>query len=173
MPQGPPSSGVLALVYQPHRTDGSDPDITAPMGGRSRASGQVRAKDNGWNTGSPSAIADSLRKSPHALPSAPNLWRWEVLMRRKPKPKRTHVRASKAGHDAARGALERNLSPVVWVGWQIRPGEKYFGIVQRADGTVERTRLERDDLQAAADFVTAYKSGNAASIRCRQVRRLP
>jgi len=94
-------------------------------------------------------------------------------MRRKPKPKRMHVRASKAGHDAARGAVERDLSPVVWVGWQIRPREKYFGIVQRADGTVERTRLERDDLQAAADFVTAHKLGNAASIRGRQVRRLP
>jgi hypothetical protein len=67
---------------------------------------------------------------------------------------------------------ERDLSPVVWVGWQIRRGEKYFGVVQRADGTVERTRLERDDLQAAADFVTAHKMGQAASIRGRQVRTL-
>ena len=67
---------------------------------------------------------------------------------------------------------EADLSPVVWVGWQIRRGEKYFGIIQRADGTVERTRLERDDLQAAADFVTAHKMGKAASSRGRQLRRL-
>ena len=64
------------------------------------------------------------------------------------------------------------LAPVVWVGWQIRPGEKYFGVVQRADGGVERTRLERDDLRAAADFVTAHKMGQAGSIRGRQLRRL-
>jgi hypothetical protein len=67
---------------------------------------------------------------------------------------------------------ETDLSPAVWVGWQIRRGEKYFGVVQRADGTVERTRLERDDLQAAADFVTAHKMGQAASIRGRKLRRL-
>jgi hypothetical protein len=69
-------------------------------------------------------------------------------------------------------SVEKEPAPVVWVGWQIRPGEKYFGIVQRADGTVERTRLERDDLQAAADFVTAHQVGSAASIRGRKVRRL-
>ena len=69
-------------------------------------------------------------------------------------------------------AVERELAPIVGVGWQIRSGERYFGIALRADGTVERTRLERDDLKAAADFVTAYKLGNAASIRGRQVRRL-
>lgn len=74
--------------------------------------------------------------------------------------------------DSARVSVEKEPAPVVWVGWQIRSGERYFGIVQRADGTVERTRLERDDLQAAADFVTAYKSGNAASIRGRRVQRL-
>jgi hypothetical protein len=68
---------------------------------------------------------------------------------------------------------ETDLSPVVWVGWQIRRGEKYFGVIQRADGSIERTRLERDDLQAAADFVTAHKVGNAASIRGRKLRRLP
>lgn len=67
---------------------------------------------------------------------------------------------------------ETDLSPVIWVGWQIRRGEKYFGVIQRADGTVERTRLERDDLQAAADFVTAHKMGQAASIRGRRVHRL-
>jgi hypothetical protein len=69
-------------------------------------------------------------------------------------------------------SVEREPAPVVWVGWQIRPGERYFGIVQRADGTVERTRLERDDLKAAADFVTAYKMGNPQFIRGRQLRRL-
>jgi hypothetical protein len=51
------------------------------------------------------------------------------------------------------------LAPIVWVGWQIRRGEKYFGISGRADGTVERTRLERDNLSAAADSVTAHKTG--------------
>jgi len=61
----------------------------------------------------------------------------------------------------------------VWVGWQIRRGEKYFGIIQRVDGTIERTRLELDDLKAAADFVTAHKMGQAASIRGRHVRRAP
>jgi hypothetical protein len=74
---------------------------------------------------------------------------------------------------SAKVSVEKEPAPVVWVGWQIRPGEKYFGIVQRADGTVERTRLERDDLQAAADFVSAHKAGKAGSLRCRQVRRLP
>jgi hypothetical protein len=67
---------------------------------------------------------------------------------------------------------ETDLSPVIWVGWQILRGEKYFGIIQRADGTVERTRLERDDLKAAADFVTAHKLGKCSSIRGRQLRRL-
>jgi hypothetical protein len=67
---------------------------------------------------------------------------------------------------------ERELAPVVWVGWRIRPGEKYFGVIQRADGTVERTRLERDDLQAAADFVTAYMQRQATRIRARKVQRL-
>ena len=67
---------------------------------------------------------------------------------------------------------ERVLAPVVWVGWQIRRGEKYFGVIQRADGTVERTRLERDNLQAAADFVTACMQRQATRIRARQVRRL-
>ena len=70
-------------------------------------------------------------------------------------------------------SVQRELAPVAWVGWQIRRGEKYFGVIQRADGTVERTRLERDDLRAAADFVTAHKMGRPASIRGRQVRRLP
>ena len=69
-------------------------------------------------------------------------------------------------------SLARELAPVVWVGWQIQGGEKYYGVVQRADGTVERTRLERDDLQAAADFVTAHRMGQAAAIRGRQLRRL-
>jgi len=84
----------------------------------------------------------------------------------------TRVALPKATHAAAMASPERELAPIVWVGWQIRRGEKYFGVIQRADGTVERTRLERDDLRAAADFVTAYKLGNAASIRGRQVRRL-
>lgn len=74
--------------------------------------------------------------------------------------------------NSARVSVERELAPVVWVGWQIRRGEKYFGVIQRADGTVERTRLERDNLKAAADFVTAHRMGQAAAIRGRQVRRL-
>jgi len=82
------------------------------------------------------------------------------------------VNSPKARHRRSTVSPERVLAPVVWVGWQIRRGEKYFGVVQRADGTVERTRLERDDLQAAADFVTAHKMGNAKSIRGRQLRRL-
>lgn len=67
---------------------------------------------------------------------------------------------------------EADVSPVVWVGWQIRRGEKYFGVIQRADGSIERTRLERDDLRAAADFVSAHQLGAAKSIRGRQVQRL-
>lgn len=76
-------------------------------------------------------------------------------------------------HSAVNVSVERQLPPVVWVGWQIRPGERYFGIVQRTDGTVERTRLDRDDLKAAADFVTAHKMGKGASIRGRKLQRLP
>jgi hypothetical protein len=90
--------------------------------------------------------------------------------------KRTKVRwrvsLSRASSASVKASEELELAPVAWVGWQIRRGEKYFGLVQRADGTVERTRLERDDLQAAADFVTAHKMGNAKSIRGRQLRRL-
>jgi hypothetical protein len=82
------------------------------------------------------------------------------------------VTPRKESYAAMKTWPDRELAPVVWVGWQIRPGEKYFGIIGRADGTIERTRLERDDLQAAADFVAAHKMGNAASIRGRQVRRL-
>jgi hypothetical protein len=70
---------------------------------------------------------------------------------------------------AARVSVVQTLSPVVWVGWQIQPGEKYFGLIRRADGTVERTRLKRDDLQAAAEFVDAQRPRNAASIRGRQL----
>jgi hypothetical protein len=70
---------------------------------------------------------------------------------------------------AARVSVVKTLSPVVWVGWQIRPGEKYFGFIRRADGTVERTRLKRDDLQAAAEFVDLQRVQNAASIRGRQL----
>ena len=55
--------------------------------------------------------------------------------------------------------VAKALSPV---GWEIRPGEKYFGFIRRADGTVERTRLKRDDLQAAAEFVNAQRARNAA-----------
>ena len=90
--------------------------------------------------------------------------------------KRTEVRSrvslSRATSASVKASGELELAPVAWVGWQIRRGEKYFGVVQRADGTVERTRLGRDDLQAAADFVTAHKMGQAASIRGRQVQRL-
>jgi hypothetical protein len=86
----------------------------------------------------------------------------EVLMRRtKTKDKIVRVNSPKAQHRRSTVSLERELAPVVWVGWQIRRGEEYFGVVQRADGTVERTRLERDDLQAAADFVTAHRIGQA------------
>jgi hypothetical protein len=70
---------------------------------------------------------------------------------------------------AARVSVVKTLSPVVWAGWQIRPGEKYFGFIRRADGTVERTRLKRDDLQAAAEFVDAQRARNAAPIRGRQL----
>jgi hypothetical protein len=45
--------------------------------------------------------------------------------------------------DSVKVSVGREHAPVVWVGWQIRRGEKYFGVVQRADGTVERTRLDR------------------------------
>ena len=62
-------------------------------------------------------------------------------------------------------SLAKALSPVVWVGWQIRPGEKYFGFIRRADGTVERTRLKRDDLNAAAEFVDEQRARNAAPSR--------
>jgi hypothetical protein len=93
------------------------------------------------------------------------------MRRTKPKNKLMRVNSPTAGHRPSKGPPERELAPVVWVGWQIRPGEKYFGVVQRADGTVERTRLERDNLQAAADFVTAHQKGHAASIRGRQVQR--
>ena len=93
--------------------------------------------------------------------------RVDVLMSRQSR-KKNIVRVN-----SARVSVEKEPAPVVWVGWQIRSGERYFGIVQREDGTVESMRLERDDLHAAADFVTAYKLGNAASIRCRQVRRMP
>lgn len=84
----------------------------------------------------------------------------------------TRVTPLKKTYAAVKTLPGSELAPVVWVGWQIRRGEKYFGIVQRADGTVERTRLERDDLEAAADFVTAHKMGQAASIRGRQVQRI-
>jgi hypothetical protein len=83
-----------------------------------------------------------------------------------------HIVVPKAKDATVENLPGRELAPVTWVGWQIRPGEKYYGVVQRADGTVERTRLERDDLKAAADFVTAHKMGQAASIRGRQVRRV-
>ncbi len=66
---------------------------------------------------------------------------------------------------AARVSVVKALSPVSWVGWEIRPREKYFGLIRRADGTVERTRLKRDDLQAAAEFVDAQKAQNIAAIR--------
>ena len=94
------------------------------------------------------------------------------MARRKRTKRIARVTPRKERYPAVKISSGRELAPVVWVGWQIRPGEKYFGIVQRADGTIERTRLERDDLQAAADFVTAHKSGNAASVRGRQLRRL-
>jgi len=85
---------------------------------------------------------------------------------------RLRVSLPRATSASVKAAGELELAPVAWVGWQIRRGEKYFGVVQRADGTVERTRLERDDLQAAADFVTAHNMGNAASIRGRQLCRV-
>jgi hypothetical protein len=65
-----------------------------------------------------------------------------------------------------------NLSPVVWIGWEILPGEQYFGLIRRADGTVERTRLERDDLQAAGEFVAAQTTRTAASIHARRLARV-
>jgi hypothetical protein len=94
------------------------------------------------------------------------------MRRTKPKDKMMRVNSPKARHRRSTVSLERELPPVVWVGWQIRRGERYFGVVQRADGTVERTRLERDNLKAAADFVTAHRMGQAAAIRGRQVQRL-
>jgi hypothetical protein len=42
---------------------------------------------------------------------------------------------TKAKRRAARVTMVKELSPVVWGGWQIRRGEKYFGLKQRADGT--------------------------------------
>ena len=84
----------------------------------------------------------------------------------------TRIAPPKATHAAAMASPEGELAPVVWVGWQIRRGEKYCGVIQRADGTVERTRLERDNLKAAAEFVTAHRMGQAAAIRGRQVQRL-
>jgi hypothetical protein len=94
------------------------------------------------------------------------------MVRSKRKKTTARVTLSKTRYSAVKVAPKTELSLVVWVGWEIRRGEKYFGVVQRADGTIERTRLERDDLQAAADFVTAHKMGQAASIRGRQVQRL-
>jgi hypothetical protein len=94
------------------------------------------------------------------------------MARRKRTKRIARVTPRKGRYAAVKISPGRELAPVVWVGWQIRRGEKYFGVVQRADGTVERTRLERDDLQAAADFVTAHKMGQAAAIRGRQLRRL-
>jgi hypothetical protein len=73
---------------------------------------------------------------------------------------------------APRVNVVKKLSAVVWVGWQIRPGATYFGLTQRADGTVERTRLNRDDLQAAAHFVTVQMSQTVAPIRARKLQRL-
>ena len=87
--------------------------------------------------------------------------------------KKSNVRIKKfASVVAARVSVVTKLSPVVWVGWEIRPGEKYFGLIRRADGTVERTRLERDDLQAASTFVTAHQRQDPASIRGRELRRV-
>jgi hypothetical protein len=94
------------------------------------------------------------------------------MVRSKQNKTMARVTLSKARYPAVKVAPKGELAPVIWVGWQIRRGEKYFGVIQRADGTVERTRLERDDLQAAADFVTAHKMGQAASIRGRRVQRL-
>jgi len=82
----------------------------------------------------------------------------------------TRVAPPEATHAAAMASPERVLAPVVWVGWQIRPGEQYFGVTERTDGSVERTRLERDDLQAAADFVTAHIQQNDTAARGRKVR---
>jgi hypothetical protein len=84
---------------------------------------------------------------------------------------RSRVSQSRATPASVKASGELELASVAWVGWQIRRGEKYFGVVQRADGTVERTRLERDDLQAAADFVTAHIQQNDTAARGRKVRR--
>jgi hypothetical protein len=81
-------------------------------------------------------------------------------MARKKQSKRVaHIIRTQVKDGTVKISPGRELAPVTWVGWQIRPGEKYYGVVQRADGTVEQTRLERDDLQAAAEFVTAHKMG--------------
>lgn len=114
-----------------------------------------------------SAIADSFRNIAQRLLAGATISGLGVLMPGQSRKKKI-VRVS-----SARVSVETKLAPAVWVGWQIRPGERYFGVIQRADGSVQRTRLERDDLQAAADFVTAHKVGRAASIRGRQVRRMP
>jgi hypothetical protein len=112
-----------------------------------------------------SLIKDSLRKIAQRFALSHTIRSLEVIMARSNRKKILQVNPLKVSG-------ERLPAPVVWVGWQIRRGEKYYGVVQRADGTIERTRLERDDLKAAADFVTAHKMGNAGSIRARQVRRL-
>lgn len=153
VPQGPPTFDVLTLVYQEHRKDGFRSGFGGGIFGRSRRERM-------------SAIADTLRKIAQRFPPSHTISSLEVVMARSNRKKIVPVNSVKV-------SVGREPAPVVWVGWQIRPGEKYFGIVQRADGIVERTRLERDDLQAAADFVTAHKLGKAASIRGRQVRRLP
>ena len=113
-----------------------------------------------------SAITDTLGKIAQCFLSGGTIFGLEVVMSGQSR-KKNIVRVN-----SARVSVEKDLAPVVWVGWQIRSGERYFGIVQRADGSIERTRLERDDLQAAADFVTAHKLRNAQSIRGRQLRRL-
>jgi hypothetical protein len=113
-----------------------------------------------------SAIADTLGKIAQSFLSGLTISGLEVLMSGQNR-KKGIVRVN-----TARVSVETELAPVAWVGWQIRPGEKYFGVIQRADASVERTRLERDDLQAAADFVTAHKLGNAASIHSRKLRRV-
>ncbi len=94
------------------------------------------------------------------------------MARRKRMKRIARVTPRKESYATVKICPERVLAPVVWVGWQIRRGERYFGVIQRADGTVERTRLERDNLKAAADFVTAHRMGQAAAIRGRQVQRL-
>jgi len=87
-----------------------------------------------------------------------------VMSRKKLKATIETLGSTEAMVVAPRVGVATNPSPVVWVGWVIRPGEKYFGFIRRADGTVERTRLERDDLRAAADYVTAHIIRSAPSI---------